>query len=1706
MSRVEASGAGGIAVGHDVKHSILVTGNANQFFFGEYQGLLEAYVDPWSVFDRVNLKRFSGRGWLESRVDDFLNQNDRGLFILEAGAGLGKTAFLAYLARQRNYAHHFVELRPGLEGVAPGLMSLAAQLVRTWELKPYITQAALPASVARPEFFQNLLKAAAGRRDQTEPGEKIVLVVDALDEAGTPPGQNVMGLPRALPAGVYLIVSQRPVEVTLVVEGPRHVEPLKAEDENNLADMQAFLEKALTWPGIQKHLGEGRISDSQFVETLLEKSRGVWIYLHYVVAEIEAPRNSPLKLDDLPRDLWQYYADYWDRWREAHSQTWDSEDLHLLTTLAVAQDSLTLDTLLALAGIDRKPDVSERIGEVLDFKWVPYLAVSTAGSYRFQHASLRDFFNGAIDQRNLSEAQRRRVLRFAKATKAAHTRIADFYIQRWGGWDASLSALQKINPARDDTLDRYGLRHLVAHLKAAGREDEVHRLMRLEWSDQQGEQRSAGFENSWYTVHERVGDASGYLNDMDRAWQLAGQAYDGRQSSSAIGLQCRYALMVASLCSLAGNIPPALLAALVEKGIWPGPQGLAYARQVQDDEQRSQALAAVAPYLDRAELDQALREALAAARAIENKQSRSHAIAALAPHLTEPLLPEAMEVAQAIDEGDRSQVLAALAPRLTEPMLHVALATARATRDVGFWSQALAALAPRLTEPMLREVLEAARSIEHEGARSYALAALALHLTEPMLRVALEAARVIKNEGARSQALAALAPRLAELGQAADALSVTRDIPDDRWRSQSLAELAPRLTEPMLHEALETARAIRDEGFQSGVLAALAPQATWWVIRDVSFRSHALAALAPRLTEPILREALEAARAIENEGARSQALAALAPRLAELGQAAEALSVTRVIQDDWWRAHALAALAPHLNEPMLRQALETARAIKNEGARSERQAVLTPQGRETRIGPGSSARSHALVGLTPRLAELGHPEEALEVTRSIEGELARSWELYGPGNRLVGQGWSNKGELARSWALAALAPHLTEPMIHEALEAAQAIEKWDRSHALAALAWRLADLGHAGGALKATQAMDQPPRSRKLAELVRYMTEPMLHEALKTVPAIGNEEFESQVLAALAPRLTEPMLRQALEAARAMEYEQSRSQALAALAPHLTEPMLRQALEAARAIRDKGDFGPYQSWVLAALAPRLAKLGQPAEALEVAQAIVDKTSQSAALAALAPHLTEPMLRQALKTARAIRDEGARSEALAARAPHLTEPLLCEAVKTAPAIKSESTRWGVLAGLAPHLTDPLLREAVSVARDIEWEGGRSQALAALAPRLAELGDTAEALSVARDIQDKRLRSEALTALAPHLAPEEREHVLHEALSVARDIERQFSGCWPLAELALHLAPAEQDEVLHEALSVARETGFEDYRWQALATLAPRLAPTERDQVLHEALSLARGIKHEASRWQALAGMAPRLAELGDPAEALSVARDIQDNDQRWQALAALIPHLAPAEQDQVLGEALSAARDIQYGESRSLALAALAPRLAPAEQDKVLREALSVARDIKEEYNRRQPLAALAPLLAERGDLAEALSVARDIQDGERPFGADLLGNQKEWRWQALAAVAPHLEPAEQDQVLGEALSAARDIQDEKRRSEAMAALAPRLAKLPRAELYRLWIETILVSATRKRESLLWDLGALLPMIAALGGSEAMADTVRAIQDVGRWWP
>ena len=156
------------------------------------------------------------------------------------------------------------------------------------------------------------------------------------------------------------------------------------------------------------------------------------------------------------------------------------------------------------------------------------------------------------------------------------------------------------------------------------------------------------------------------------------------------------------------------------------------------------------------------------------------------------------------------------------------------------------------------------------------------------------------------------------------------------------------------------------------------------------------------------------------------------------------------------------------------------------------------------------------------------------------------------------------------------------------------------------------------------------------------------------------------------------------------------------------------------------------------------------------------------------------------------------------------------------------------------------------------------------------------------------------------------------------------------------------------------------------------------------------------------------------------------------------------------------------------------------------KALAVARQIRYEYDRAMALAEIAPKLPDPQEaLNEALAVARQIQNESA-------------RAMALAEIAPKL--PDPQEALNEALAVASQIQNEYDRAGVLAKIAPRMSELSPSELYPLWQENLHVLAQRTRKDLLSDLGALAPVILALGGPEALEDTACAIQDVGRWWP
>ncbi|MEH2181249.1 NB-ARC domain-containing protein [Nostoc sp.] len=169
--------------------------------------------------------------------------------------------------------------------------------------------------------------------------------------------------------------------------------------------------------------------------------------------------------------------------------------------------------------------------------------------------------------------------------------------------------------------DDYIHQNLVWHLEKAQRIEEIHSLLREE---------SQTGSNGWFEAREKLGQAGGYITDISRAWELAQANWTESTLPQVVGLQCRYALISASLNSLAANIPVNLLLALVKNNKLTPEQGLAYALQNPKPQEKINSLTQLVNYLPPNLQELALQKALAAATAIQDEWSRAYALSALA--------------------------------------------------------------------------------------------------------------------------------------------------------------------------------------------------------------------------------------------------------------------------------------------------------------------------------------------------------------------------------------------------------------------------------------------------------------------------------------------------------------------------------------------------------------------------------------------------------------------------------------------------------------------------------------------------------------------------------------------------------------------------------------------------------------------------------------------------------------------------------------------------------------------------------------------------------------------------------------------------------------------------------------------------------------------------------------------------------------------
>jgi hypothetical protein len=327
---------------------------------------------------------FVGRQFVFAEIDRFMQKHSNGYFTIIGEPGIGKSAFIAEYVRRTNCLAHFNSRPQGITSINYCLRNILEQATKKYQIPPN----------EFPEFQSNYThfwEPFLNQLSKINNGkERIVIAIDALDEvveSAQPPSANVLLLPPYLPDNVYFIVTTRNVQLPFVVGAPHAVLNLDDYREQTLSDIKEYIQRSVVREPIRKWLRERSISAESFVETIAEKCGNHFLYLRYILAEIEHGEYAHTNLSDLPMGLEGYYRDHWRKMGMGQSHL-QSSKLKIIYTLASIQEPISVQLISAFSG-----ESQSFVKSVLD-EWAPFLHEGIAGStrqYSWYHQSFKDF-------------------------------------------------------------------------------------------------------------------------------------------------------------------------------------------------------------------------------------------------------------------------------------------------------------------------------------------------------------------------------------------------------------------------------------------------------------------------------------------------------------------------------------------------------------------------------------------------------------------------------------------------------------------------------------------------------------------------------------------------------------------------------------------------------------------------------------------------------------------------------------------------------------------------------------------------------------------------------------------------------------------------------------------------------------------------------------------------------------------------------------------------------------------------------------------------------------------------------------------------------------------------------------------------------------------------------------------------------------------
>jgi hypothetical protein len=372
---------------------------------------LDEYSAEFKSLIKEKIRSFCGRQFVFDAFKQFCNKNRSGYFTVLGDAGMGKSTIAAKYVWDNKSPCYFNIRSDGRNRPELFLESIRKQLIKRYQL-----QNAEKANLA--DLLEQVSKKLTA-------GDRLVIVVDALDEVEQETGGNLLDLPPSLPERVYFLLTRRPYtrdkKRLSAPDVPVEELDLRGSQYVNLSreDIKEYIRFFLNIDQdykntIRQWIQDRNISDTDFVEQVASKSENNFMYLRYVLPGIAKGDYNDLSLKQLPHGLQDYYQVHWVRM--GMDEKPQELKVFILFILVEIGTPIPCEMIAAITEQDEYD-----VQSVLD-EWVEYLKpqdLEGENCYSIYHASFLDF----LKAKRVLDAKR-------KLFQEVNQRIADYLVRK----------------------------------------------------------------------------------------------------------------------------------------------------------------------------------------------------------------------------------------------------------------------------------------------------------------------------------------------------------------------------------------------------------------------------------------------------------------------------------------------------------------------------------------------------------------------------------------------------------------------------------------------------------------------------------------------------------------------------------------------------------------------------------------------------------------------------------------------------------------------------------------------------------------------------------------------------------------------------------------------------------------------------------------------------------------------------------------------------------------------------------------------------------------------------------------------------------------------------------------------------------------------------------------------------------------------------